>query len=197
MRRLVLVKHSMPEIEPDRPASTWRLGEIGRQRSELLASSLSSFNPQVIWSSTEPKAVETAEIVAGAFGVPVQIANGLEEHHRDGVPFYPTRDEFDGAVEQFFRSPDQLVLGTETAEQARDRMAAAIDEVIDAGQADSIVVTHGTAITLYVASVAGVRPMAFWHRLGLPSYVVLTLPDMHILSTVASVIAKEATDRDG
>ena len=151
----------------------------------------------MIWSSTEPKAVETADIVAGAFGVPVQIANGLEEHHRDGVPFYPTRDEFDGAVEQFFRSPDQLVLGTETAEQARDRMAAAIDEVIDAGQADSIVVTHGTAITLYVASVAGVRPMAFWHRLGLPSYVVLTLPDMHILSTVESVVSKEATNRDG
>ena len=187
----------MPEIEPDRPASAWRLGEIGRQRSELLASSLRSFNPEVIWSSTEPKAVETVEIVARAFGVPVQIAVGLEEHHRSGVPFYPTRDEFEAAVEKFFCSPDQLVLGTETAQQARDRMAAAIDDVIDAGQADSIVVTHGTVITLYVASVAGVRPMAFWHRLGLPSYVVLTLPDMHILSTVASVIAKEATDRDG
>ena len=191
------MKHSVPEIEPDRPASAWRLGEIGRQRSELLASRLRSFRPGVVWSSREPKAVETVEIVAGAFGVPVQIANGLEEHHRDGVPFYPTRDEFDGAVEQFFRSPDQLVLGTETAEQARDRMAAAIDEIIDAGQADTIVVTHGTVITLYVASVAGVRPMAFWHRLGLPSYVVLTLPDMHILSTIESVVSKEATNRDG
>ena len=36
-RRLVLVRHSMPEIERDRPASSWRLGEIGRRRSELLA----------------------------------------------------------------------------------------------------------------------------------------------------------------
>ena len=115
MRRLVLVKHSMPEIEPDRPASTWRLGEIGRQRSELLASSLSSFNPEVIWSSTEPKAVESAEIVATSFGVPVQTAVGLEEHHRDGVPLYPRRDDFEAAVEQFFCKPDQLVLGTETA----------------------------------------------------------------------------------
>ena len=187
MRRLVLVKHSMPEIEPDRPASTWRLGEIGRQRSELLASSLSSFNPEVIWSSTEPKAVESAEIVATSFGVPVQTAVGLEEHHRDGVPLYPRRDDFEAAVEQFFCKPDQLVLGTETAEQARDRMAAAIDEVIDAGQQDSIVVTHGTVMTLYVASVAGVQPMRFWHRLGLPSFVVLTLPDMHILSTVETL----------
>ena len=177
----------MPEIEPDRPASTWRLGEIGRQRSELLASRLSSFNPEVIWSSREPKAVETAEIVAGTFGVPVQTAVGLEEHHRSGVPFYPTNDEFEAAVEQFFCKPDQLVLGTEAAEQARDRMTAAIDEIIDAGQTDTIVVTHGTVMTLYVAGVAGIRPMAFWRRLGLPSYVVLTVPDMHLLSTVETL----------
>ena len=128
----------MPEIEPDRPASTCRLGEIGRQRSELLASSLSSFNPEAVWSSTEPKAIETAEIVAGAFGVPVQIADGLEEHHRDGTPFYPRRDDFEAAVERFFCKPDQLVLGTETAGQARDRMTGAIDDIIDAGQTDSM-----------------------------------------------------------
>ena len=48
-------------------------------------------------------------------------------------------------------------------------------------------VTHGTVMTLYVASVAGVQPMRFWHRLGLPSFVVLTLPDMHILSTVKTL----------
>ena len=187
----------MPEIERDRPASTWRLGEVGRQRSELLASRLSSFSPEAVWSSTEPKAVETAEIVAGAFGVPVQIADGLEEHHRDGIPFYPRRDDFEAAVEQFFCKPDQLVLGTETAVQARVRMTAAIDDIIDAGQTDSIVVTHGTVMTLYVAGVAGIRPMCFWRSLGLPSYVVLTVPDMHILSTVEAVIANDARAPDG
>ena len=112
---------------------------------------------------------------------------GLEEHHRDGVPFYPTNDEFEAAVERFFCKPVRLVLGTETAEQARDRMTAAIDDIIDAGQTDTIVVTHGTVMTLYVAGVAGIRPMAFWRRLGLPSYVVLTVPDMHLLSTVETL----------
>ena len=185
----------MPEIERDRPASAWRLGEIGRRRSELLAARLRGFTPEVIWSSRELKAVETAEVVASAFGVPVQIADGLEEHHRSGVPYFPTRAEFEGAVEQFFREPDRLVLGTETAEQARDRMADAIDGVIDSGQMDSIVVTHGTVITLYVASVASVQRMCFWRRLGLPSYVVLTLPSMNIHSIVEGVIGKEPTDR--
>lgn len=192
MRRLVLVKHSMPEIEPDKPASAWKLGEGGRRRARLLAARLMEFSPAGIWSSREPKAIETAEIVADEFGVPVKIADRLEEHHRDSVPFLPSKDEFEGAVERFFHCPDQLVLGTESAEQARVRFVAAIKKAIEAGQADSIVVTHGTVMTLYMASVAGVQMMDFWRRLGLPSYVVLTLPDMRIKSIVEDVTVEGA-----
>ena len=189
MRRLVLVKHSLPEIERGRPASTWRLGEVGRHRSELLAVRLRGFRPDVVWSSREPKAVETAEIVAGKFGVPVRTADGLEEHHRSGVPYFPTRDEFKDAVEQLLCNPDQLVLGTETAKQALNRFTSPINEIVRMGQVDNIVVTHGAVMTLYVASVADIKPMRFWRRLGLPSYVVLTLPTIQIQSTVESVIA--------
>ncbi len=193
--RLVLVRHSNPEIEPDQPASEWRLNEVGRRRAELLADRLRGFSPDTVWSSREPKAVETAEIVAAAFGVPVRTADGLEEHHRIGVPYFPTRDEFESAVEQLFCSPDQLVFGTETAGQALSRFTAAIDDVIDAGQTDTVVVTHGTVMQLYAASVAGVRPMGFWRRLGMPSFVVLTLPDLHIASIVENVTAEVSADR--
>ena len=192
MRRLVLVRHSMPEIERDKPASDWKLGEVGRRRAELLAGRLREFSPSVIWSSKEPKAIETAETVAREFGVPVKIAVGLEEHHRENVPFLSSKDEFEEAVERFFLCPDELVLGTETANRARDRFAAAIDKVINAGPTDSIVVTHGTVMTLYVASVAGVQMMSFWRRLGLPSYVVLTLPDMSIRFIVDDVTLQGA-----
>ena len=76
MRRLVLVKHSMSEIDPDKPASAWRLSESGRCRSEALAARLSDFSPDLIWSSREPKAVETADTVAGVLGVPVRSVKG-------------------------------------------------------------------------------------------------------------------------
>ena len=136
----------------------------------------------MIWCSKEPKAVETAETVARAVGVPARTADGLEEHHRRSVHYFPTKEEFERAVEQLFCKSDQLVLGTETAEQALNRVAVAIGQVIEAGQADSVVVTHGTVMTLYLASVAGIEPMCFWRRLGTPSYVVLSLPDMRIQS---------------
>ena len=193
MRKLVLVKHSMPEIERDKPASTWRLGDVGRRRAGVLAARLRSFSTDVIWSSPEPKAVETADILAATFGVPVRQSDGLEEHHRDNVPFLPKRD-FQSTVEAFFHHPDQLVLGSETAKQACERFTASIEDVIKTGQKDNIVVTHGTVISLFAASVAKVHPIDLWHQLGLPSFVVLTLPSMNVQATVGSVTAPEAAD---
>ena len=188
LRKLILVRHSQPEIEHDKPASIWKLSRTGRSRCELLSARLRGFNPGVIWCSKEPKALETAQIVANALGVPIRIAEGLEEHHRSNVSFFPTKNEFEEAVERFYRAPDQLVLGTETAQQALGRISAAIDGVIKAEPADSIIVTHGTVLTLYVASATGVRPICFWRRLGLPSFVVLTLPDRHIHSIFEDVV---------
>ncbi len=149
----------------------------------MLASRLRNFSLELIWSSSEPKAVQTAEIVAESLGVQVRILDGLEEHHRKNVPLL-SKEQFGRKVKEFFCSPNELVLGTETAVQARDRMVTAIDKVVKAGHSDSIVVTHGTVMALYMAEVANVRPFCFWRQLGLPSFVVLSTPSMDVLSIV-------------
>ena len=154
--------------------------------SECLAARLTGHVPDAISCSREPKAVETAKIVARAFGVPAEPVNGLEEHHRDSTPFLPQR-EFEESIRQLFSSPDRLVLGTETARQALDRFTVAVNGLIESQRSDSIVVTHGTVMTLYVEDVAGVEPMCFWTRLRLPSFVALTVPDLRIDSIVDSV----------
>lgn len=51
MRRLILVKHSLPVIEPTLPASQWRLGPEGRRRCERLAALLSGTWPTHIVTS--------------------------------------------------------------------------------------------------------------------------------------------------
>ena len=115
--------------------------------------------------SNEPKAIETAQILAHALKAPLRVADGLEEHHRSSVPYFPTQDEFERAIQQFFHNPQQHVLGEETAQQALRRFTAAINRIIATDTADTaIVVTHGTVMTLYMASVSGVEPMCFWRQ---------------------------------
>lgn len=94
------------------------------------------------------------------------------------MAYFHTQDELEQAIERFFRNPHKLVLGDETAQQALLRFTAAIDRIIEAAAADTaIIITHGTVMTLYMASVAGVRPMRFWRRLDTPSFVALKPPE--------------------
>ena len=130
--------------------------------------------------------METAEIAGSALGVPIRVKAGLEEHHRGNVPFFPTLQEFEQAIEAFFSRPSRLVLGTETASQARDRFTAAIDAVLESDSADAIVVTHGTVMTLYLARVAGIPPMDFWRELRTPCLVEVELPGMRVGQIVAA-----------
>lgn len=177
MPKLVLVKHSLPHIVPDVPAREWRLAEEGRRRCRPLAERLAHYRPTIITSSSEPKALETAQLVAAHLGVPYRVAEGLHEHDRENVGFLD-RQEFDAAVAHFFAHPDELVLGRETAAQAQRRFATAVGSVLaQNGDGDSVVVAHGTVIALFVASRAGIAPFPVWRRLDLPSFVELSLPD--------------------
>ena len=178
MNKLILVRHSVPEIQPDKPASTWRLSNRGRAKAKQLAEELRALTPASIWCSREPKAIETAQILADALNVPVKVTDGLEEHHRSSVSYFPTQDEFEQAIQQFFHNPQLHVLGEETAQQALRRFTSAVNRIIATDTAETaIVVTHGTVMTLYMASVAGVEPICFWRNLETPSFEVLTPPE--------------------
>ncbi|MDE2991099.1 MAG: histidine phosphatase family protein [Chloroflexota bacterium] len=180
MRKLVLVRHSQPEIEPGVPAAKWKLSDLGRRRAESLAAGLRHYRANAIWSSREPKAKETAQLIGHALGLPFRVTDGLEEHHRRNVPFFQSTQEFERAVEEFLSQPCRLVLGSETATQARDRVTTAIEAVLEGDNQDAIVVTHGTVMALYLARIANVEPMSFWRELETPCFVDVEIPQMRV-----------------
>lgn len=182
-RDLILVKHSLPQIDPDSVPSRWTLAEEGRRRAGMLAAVLASYSARTIVSSPEPKAHETARIIAAADDLPVAVIDELHEHERDDEPFLPRR-EFEDRIARFFAQPDRLVFGRETAPEALLRFTRAVSSIIEAHPDGSIaIVSHGTVITLFVSACTGVEPFRFWQRLGLPSFVVLALPDLTLRHT--------------
>ena len=187
--RLVLVKHSHVDVVPGRPPRTWELSDEGRRRAALLADRLAELDAARIVSSVEPKAVETAEIVAQRLGVPSATAPDLHEQLRETAP-YLGREDFETAIAWLFDEPHRIVFGEESADHAADRFAAAVDAVAEdaaAGGRDAIVVAHGTVIALYVSRVAGIDPFTLWQSLGLPSYVVLSRGARRQVEIVTSV----------
>jgi len=187
MPSLVLVKHSLPEIDPRVPANQWRLCEIGRQRCRPLADRLAGCGPRRIISSLEPKAIETAQIVARRLGLPAETAPDLHEHERHDVGVLSLED-FESSVRRFFERPGERVFGRETADQAHARFARALSGLIEWQTGENlVVVAHGTVITLFVARATGREPFALWKRLGLPSIVEMTWPELTLTTIVESV----------
>jgi len=184
---LVLVKHSLPTLEPGVPSREWRLSDAGRARCVPLAAALTAYQPAIIAASAEPKATETGRIVAEYLGAPLEIIEDLHENDRTGQGWLGS-EELEARIARFFAMPDQHVMGNETADEAHARFAAAVEDICTRHPNGTIViVAHGTVITLFVSRRARLEPFPFWKRLGLPSFVVFSLPD-HMVRTVVDRI---------
>ena len=186
-RKLILVRHSLPDIVPDVPACQWALSEEGRLRCRWLAKRLAEHDPGVIVTSLEPKAIETGQIVANLLDKPLETATGLHEHERRRVGF-ATQRQFEARVAALFERPDERVMGEETATQAQRRFVQAVNRAIARYPRGNIaIVAHGTVIALFAAQAAGVEPFSFWKRLGLPAFVVFSLPSMELITVVERI----------
>lgn len=184
---LILVKHSAPEIVPTTPPTLWHLSEAGRLKCARLAEHVAAHHPDVIISSVEPKAAETAQIIADVLGKPVEMGEGLGEHDRSNVAFLTT-ERFEAAVAEFFQEPQRLVFGRETADQAYRRFAAAVEDILANHLGNTVtLVTHGTVIALYVARAVALDPFPLWKCLGTPSFVVLSLPERRVVTVVERI----------
>ena len=187
MGYLILVKHAMPEIETDVPASQWRLSTAGRAAAASLARQLEPYAPLDLFSSPEPKACETAQIVSQHLGVDFETQWDLAEHRRDGVQFLQAH-EFEAAVRRCLEEPDILAFGSETARQAAMRFISAVDAIQEAaGERNIVIISHGTVISLFVGAVTGTDPFRIWRQLGLPSYVIMSRPGLTRVKIVTDI----------
>lgn len=187
MSKLILIKHAAPQKDETIPAHEWRLSDQGRAAARRLADHIQPHQPIRIITSREPKAIETGTILAEALGIASEQADGLHEHDRSNVPMMRTR-EFISAVAQFFKEPDALTLGKETATAAKQRITAAIQAVTDRYPEKNIaIVTHGTVLALYATDYLPEPPFQLWRNLGLPSMMVFDQPGMQLVDRLDSV----------
>ena len=179
-RFLILVKHAMPQIDETKSAADWHLSERGRASCLDLAEALRPYNPDLFVTSDEPKARETGQLVAEHLRLPCSPVPNLHEHDRRGVPFM-RREIWHATLKTFFARPDDPIFGNETANQARLRFSRAVEAVVETHPHKTIAIaTHGTVISLFVAQKTRTNGFDLWQRLGLPSYVVLDLPDYNL-----------------
>ena len=186
---LVLVRHSVPEIDPHRPAHEWALSADGCRRAGQLAAWLAAYGLDLLVSSEEQKAVQTAAIAGEELGLPVVITPGLHEQDRSGA-IGLDHGQFHDRVARMFSHPSERVLGTESADEARERFSRTLARVLARHPGQNLgVVAHGTVLSLFVAEREGTDPYGLWQSLGMPCAFVLSRDDLRVVEWVPEVPA--------
>ena len=97
MPQIVLITHSEVIADPLAPPKQWVLSAEGRDLCRPLAIALRMHKLDLLISSDEPKAIETAQLIAARLRIDSETAVSLDEHRR---PYLA--EGFEAAMERFF-----------------------------------------------------------------------------------------------
>ncbi|GAB4147330.1 MAG: hypothetical protein Fur0021_06050 [Candidatus Promineifilaceae bacterium] len=118
-------------------------------------------------------------------GLPCTAAPDLHEHLREHVPWFDSVSEFQAAVMRLFSEPDRVVFGEESANQTRRRLHHAVTSLVSRYPDEALaIVTHGTALSLFVAHYNEINVAAYWQRLTMPACTILSLPSYQLTETL-------------
>lgn len=162
---ITYVRHSMAVPAESVHPTAWHLDERGRVEAARLADRL-EVAPGIgaLVSSTEPKALETAEAIGDRWGAAVLADDRLREAARPWIgPGYRP------VVHRYLRG--ELPDGWEPHEQVAARVADAVDDAraVAAG-GPVVVVSHGLSLAIHLGEVLGGRfdLESFWSSLAFP-----------------------------
>ena len=110
MATIVLFRHAEPIIVKGAPSNGWVLSDAGRTAAAALAVKLGGFGLTELSSSLEPKALQTAQIIAGHVGGQILTDIRLREHDRSSVGFL-SRENFEASVNSVFGRPNHMAFG--------------------------------------------------------------------------------------
>jgi len=167
MSNLILVRHGESAGNKERIFATsphdLPLTELGYAQALAAARRIAAlFQPQIVVSSAYIRASETARIIAGALGVPLEVQ--LDLHEREvGVHRGRSYDSFQDAPDYDAARPwAWKPEGGESYEEVQARVGPILDRLaqVHAGK-DVVVVSHGGVMTTLWAYVAGTWDKAY------------------------------------
>lgn len=156
---MVLIRHAEPVVDAHVLPEFWELSGKGRRDVSRLADVLAGANLDLLVSSPEVRAIQTAEILGSTLGVRVEIDTRLHEVRRPWTEAHLLVD-----VHRYLDG--EPVEDWEPLAGVRRRMRSALDEALERGRVGYV--THGTAMAALVGASERVDAWTFYRNLRKP-----------------------------
>ena len=148
------ITHPEVVINPAVPMPRWGLSDVGMARARAFARRGVVPHGLPIFSSTERKAMELAQIIAAESGSEVITEEAFGENDRSSTGFL-AGEQFEAVVERFFDDPAHGPDGWESALAAQQRIVTAVRSALARTRGDAVFCGHGAVGTLLKCWLAG------------------------------------------
>lgn len=155
----------MPALAPGVPSSRWRLTEAAKEDCVLLAHRLPEKLAPFVCHSDQPKAAQTAAVIAMRRGLELRRDERLAEVDQGATGWL---DDYEAVAERYLRTGEAP--GWEPHDAVITRFeAAVVAATATSPEGDIVLVTHGLAPSLWLHSRSPRDDLAgFWRGLTLP-----------------------------
>ena len=156
MTRLILIRHGQTEwnlVGRYQGQTDLPLNAYGRQQAEQIAQRLDGTQLAAIYASDLTRARKTAEVLAHAVGLPVQLDPRLREINQgewEGMPFSEIQRRYPRELELRREDPLSFVTpGGESIRQVRERVLQAAEEIRRRHPNETVaLVSHGVVLAI-------------------------------------------------
>ncbi|NHJ05640.1 MAG: histidine phosphatase family protein [Candidatus Heimdallarchaeota archaeon] len=146
-----LLRHAQTEMVQNKKISEWPLTERGIIIASKLANEIFRKPFDLIYSSSEPKAIQTAKPFAEKYNLKIIQCFEFRELNRDRGDFQ-SEDLYKANVELVLKNRDRIYNNWETANNALSRFKEKFQEIDNENQNKKIlIVSHGLILNLFFA----------------------------------------------
>jgi broad specificity phosphatase PhoE len=155
--QLLLIRHALPLRSEPGQGSDVHLSDEGVAQAQRLPEALKRFPLSRLVSSPQQRSLQTAQPVADAFGLTIDIDDRLAEYDRDMAVYVPIEQVKAENPEEWARLADGHLPSGVDESAFRARITAAIDDVVAAADHEDTVAafSHGGVINVLLHQILG------------------------------------------
>ena len=181
MSKLYFITHPSVQIIKNQSIDQWGLSDKGIDETRGLLK-LDFWNEiNVVYSSPEKKAVQTAQLVSSECKLEICLSDCLSEVDRSSTGFIDY-DKYIEAIKNFYNRPDESIQGWESANNATKRITECVKSIMSNHKDQTVaIVGHGATGTLLVCSLLNKKPDFTEDPQGTGRYMIINWDKRQII----------------
>lgn len=173
--KITFIRHSKTVKDPQVSIRQWVLSDEGVERAQEISTLNVVRNIDVLYSSLQNKALETAVIMAKPHNTPIKVDDSLTEISSFTQKFFG-KEIYEENVSKFFSGEIERIEGGETAQEALERFSRALENIVIREDKNNItnigVVSHGTILSYFCSQFSEYSALEIHKMISMPDIAV-------------------------